>query len=68
MGSVHINVPVKQKCSAYHVTRDFVILPDILSSLSFFRTVFAAAHSLLQQRIQPCVCERQWKQGQALGV
>lgn len=23
MGSVHINVPVKQKCSAYHVTRDF---------------------------------------------
>lgn len=28
-----------------------------------FHAVFAAPHSLLQPRIQPCVCQCQWKQG-----
>lgn len=38
---------------------------DILSFLSLLHTVFAVAHSLLQPRLQPRVCQRQWKQGSA---
>lgn len=40
----------------------FSFLPDKMDPIYFlfcFSSVFEAAHSLLQQRVQPCVCQRQ---------